>query len=202
MNAVALLKQQHRDVKKLFKEALNASSPEKCQRAAEQVCDQLAVHATIEEKIFYPEAMSDKTEDMLREAVEEHLGVKRIIADLMESEPSDPQYISKVTVLKEMIEHHVEEEESDLFPRVEKRLGQSALKEMGARMEAMASELMENKEPRQAVPGETSMAAPLPTPEEAEAAAMSSEEDDEEKPPAKPRKRAPLRAKSARREAR
>jgi hemerythrin superfamily protein len=164
MNAVKLLKSQHRQVKKLFSEALSASSPAACEKATTEVCDQLAVHATIEEKIFYPESMMEKTEDLLREAVEEHLGAKRVIADIMAATPSDPQYLAKVTVLKEMIEHHVEEEEETLFPRVEKLLGDDKLKEMGARMEQMSQALLSKGEPRDVVPSETKSPAPLPAP--------------------------------------
>jgi hemerythrin-like domain-containing protein len=164
MNAVKLLKKQHRDVKKLFREAEAASSPERCRKLVEQISDQLAVHATIEEKIFYPGAMTEKSEDLLREAVEEHLGVKRIITDLLGDRPTDPQYPAKVTVLKEMIEHHVEEEEESLFPRTERALGDEVLEEMGSRMQAMAEELMSRGHPRDAVPSETKAPAPLPEP--------------------------------------
>ncbi len=166
MNAVKLLKKQHRQVKKLFHQAENASSPSACQKAAEEVCDQLAVHATIEEKIFYPESMLAKTEDLLREAVEEHLGAKRVIADLLATDASDPQYLTKVIVLKELIEHHVEEEEETLFPRIEKLLGDDTLEDMGTRMEALANELLAKPAPRTAVPGETKAPAPLPEPAE------------------------------------
>jgi hemerythrin superfamily protein len=164
MNAIKLLKKQHKDVKKLFKEAEDASSPDRCRKLVEQISDQLAVHATIEEKIFYPGAMTEKSEDLLREAVEEHLGVKRVIADLLGDQPTDPQYMAKVTVLKEMIEHHVEEEEGTLFPRTERALGEEALDEMGAQMEAMAAELLAEGHPRDAVPKETRAPAQLPAP--------------------------------------
>jgi hemerythrin superfamily protein len=162
VNAVQLLKKQHRQVKKLFHEAESAASAAARQKIALEVCDQLAVHATIEEKIFYPEAMAEKTEDQLREAVEEHLGAKRVIADLMASQAADPQYLAKIVVLKELIEHHVEEEEESLFPRIEKLLGDERLKEMGARMETMANHLLSKGEPRDAVPEETQLPAPLP----------------------------------------
>jgi hemerythrin superfamily protein len=160
MDAIKLLKQQHREVEELFASIEEAKGSEK-EPLFDQIADALAVHATIEEKLFYPAAKSSGTEDLLREAVEEHLSVKRLIADLMKTEATDEDFDAKVTVLKEQIEHHVEEEEQELFPKVQKALGAEALEELGSQMESMAGELIAAGEPRYAVPEETERAAPI-----------------------------------------
>jgi iron-sulfur cluster repair protein YtfE (RIC family) len=111
--------------------------------------------------LFYPAARTPETDDLLHEAVEEHLSVKRLIADLLATDPSDENFDAKVTVLKEQIEHHVKEEEGELFPKSKKNLGAAMLEDLGSQMESMAAELVAAGEPRNAVPGETDKAAPL-----------------------------------------
>ena len=88
------------------------------------------------------------------------IGRKRIIADLLEMEPSNPQFEPKVLVLKEQVEHHVEEEEEELFPKVKKMLSRDELDDLGTVMEDLAQEL-EAGAPRESVPAETGSAAPL-----------------------------------------
>ena len=160
MNAIDLLEKQHREVEQLFKKFEKAEGEEEKQSLFEEIGDKLAVHAGIEEKHFYPATRTARTEDELREAVEEHLSVKRIIADLLEMEPSNPQFEPKVLVLKEQVEHHVEEEEEELFPKVKKMLSRDELDDLGTVMEDLAQEL-EAGAPRESVPAETGSAAPL-----------------------------------------
>jgi hemerythrin superfamily protein len=160
MDAIELLKTQHEEVKALFRKIEKAEEEEK-QDLFEQIADNLAVHATIEEKQFYPATKNARTEELLQEAVEEHLAAKRLIADLMEMSPDDPQFEAKVTVLKEQVEHHVEEEENELFPKVRKMLGKDELEDLGVVMEDMAEDLKASGAPRESVPAETGAAAPL-----------------------------------------
>jgi hemerythrin superfamily protein len=160
MDAIELLKTQHQEVKGLFKRIEKAEEDEK-QDLFEQLADALAVHAAIEEKHFYPATKNARTEELLQEAVEEHLVAKRLIADLMEMSPEDPQFDAKLTVLEEQIEHHVEEEEKELFPKVRKMLGKEELEDLGVVMEDMAEELKASGSPRESVPAETGSAAPL-----------------------------------------
>ena len=162
MNAIKLLEQQHREVEKLFEQFENASDRAKKtkQAVAKKIMDALAAHATIEEKLFYPATKSARTEELLHEAVEEHLGAKRIIADLVEQDLDDDVFQAKVSVLQEQIEHHVEEEEKELFPKVRKLLDANALEELGAQMETMYKELM-GSDPRLQVPNETGEAAQI-----------------------------------------
>jgi hemerythrin superfamily protein len=147
-------------VKGLFKQIDKAEEDEK-QDLFEQLADALSVHAAIEEKHFYPATKNARTEELLQEAVEEHLSAKRLIADMMEMSSDDPQFDAKLSVLEEQIEHHVEEEEKELFPKVRKMLGKEELEDLGIVMEDMAEELKASGAPRESVPAETGSAASL-----------------------------------------
>ena len=159
MNAIDLLAQQHREVKALFARYEKASSVDAKRRLFEQIADDLAVHAAIEEKHFYPATKSARTDELLQEAVEEHLQAKRLIADLLEMEVDDAQFDAKMGVLKEEIEHHVAEEEEELFPQVRKLLADDELEDLGTVMEDLADEIKEDGAPRAQVPAETGEAA-------------------------------------------
>jgi len=161
MDATRLLKAQHAEVKGLFEKYAKAKATDKKQDLFDKIADALAAHAAIEEKIFYPSVYVGDLKDQLEEAVEEHLAAKRLIADLLAMEPVDEQFDAKMVVLQEQIEHHVEEEEGQLFPKVEKAFSPQELAAMGGEMETMFEELRENS-PRNAVPGEADKAAPLP----------------------------------------
>jgi len=160
MEAIELLKTQHQEVKGLFKRMEKAEEDEK-QDLFEQLADALAVHTAIEEKHFYPATRNARTGELLQEAVEEHFSVKRLIADLMEMSADDPQFDAKLSVLEEQIDHHVEEEEKELFPKVRKMLAKEELEDLGMVMEDMAEELKSSGAPRVSVPAETGSAAPL-----------------------------------------
>jgi hemerythrin superfamily protein len=160
VNAIDLLKQQHREAKELF-EKIEKAGPDEKERLFDQLADALAVHAAIEEQHFYPATKDSRTEELLQEAVEEHLSVKRIIADLLEMEPDDAQFDAKITVLREQVEHHVEEEETELFPKVRKIHSKDELEDLGVLMEQTVKELKEQGAPRMEVPKETGAAAPI-----------------------------------------
>jgi hemerythrin superfamily protein len=131
-----------------------------------QLADKLAAHAAVEEKIFYPAAMTAATSDMLHEAVEEHLEIKRMLADMLALDPRDDEaaFNAKLNVLKENVTHHAhEEEEAKLFPRLRKLLSIDERAALGNDVLAMFEALIE-REPRLQVPGETDAAAPLPSP--------------------------------------
>src|SRR3954462_255173 len=110
-DAVALLKEDHRSVEELFEKFEKASGEGRKQSIAERICLELSVHAQIEEEIFYPACEGKVEEDLLKESYVEHDGAKGLIAEIINGEPSDEFYDSKVKVLQEEIEHHVEEEE-------------------------------------------------------------------------------------------
>ena len=157
MNAIDLLEQQHREVEELFEEFDGAGdgAVKTKERLCREISDALAVHAEIEEKLFYPESKQENTEEILRESVEEHLAMKRTLADLIESDVDDAQFDARMKVLKEEVEHHVEEERSELFPKVKKNCSKEELEDMGARMQQMAEKLEEEGEPSKSVPGQT-----------------------------------------------
>ena len=160
MNAIQLLKQQHDESEELFDQCENARGTKK-RLLFEKIADSLAIHATIEEKHFYPSCKTEDTEDLLREAVEEHLSVKRLIADAMKCGEGDRQFEAKIAVLKEQVLEHAKEEEKELFPKVKKVLAKDELDDLGMVMEDMARELEEMGSPRMQVPSETGAPAPL-----------------------------------------
>jgi len=151
INALDLLSQQHRDVEALFKEMKSARTVAQKRRIFSNLSRALAAHTRIEETIFYPAVFGDETEEILRESVEEHLVAKRLLADLQGMEPSDPQFMGKIAVLKEVVRHHVEEEEQELFKRVRK--GDEDLEVLGACLEKRFAELMKDQ-PERALPKE------------------------------------------------
>ena len=161
MNAIKMLKQQHREVAKLFKQRDGSQSDETRQSTFEEIADALAVHAAIEERHFYPAVKRQQTEDILLESVEEHLQIKRAIADLLEMDAGDDDFEAKAKVLQEDVEHHVEEEETSLFPTVEKLFDEEELEALGQAMEATQDDLKREGNPRDAIPGETDAAAPI-----------------------------------------
>ena len=160
VTAIDLLMDQHREVEERFDDLEEAVSDAERKEVCAQLCDQLAIHAKIEETIFYPAVKSEDTEDQLLEAVEEHLQVKRVIADLLELDPSEDRFMATVKVLRDDVQHHVEEEEDELFPKVKKLVAADRLVAMAQEMMARVVEL-ENQSPRNSVLGETDAPAPL-----------------------------------------
>ena len=140
MDAIALLKEDHRTVEDLFAKYEKASGDGQKHGLAMQICLELSVHAQIEEEIFYPACEGKVDEDLLRESYVEHDGAKLLIAEILAGEPADEFYDSKVKVLSEEIEHHVEEEEK----RLEGLFAQA--RKSGLDMDALGELLKERKE--------------------------------------------------------
>jgi hemerythrin superfamily protein len=161
MDAIDLLKSQHREVEDLFSKIDKSRDAAKKDQLFTKLADSLAVHATIEEHHFYPAVKEKRTEDILLEALEEHLGIKRVLSDLLDTEIEDETFDAKIKVLKEQVEHHVEEEETDLFPKVRKLFDAEQLEAIGQAMSAEQAELEEKGNPREAVPAETAEAATI-----------------------------------------
>ena len=139
--AIALLKEDHRKVEKLFESFEKARDAQRKQSLVRQICTELTVHTIIEEEIFYP-ACKGKIEDgdILEESYVEHDGAKVLIAELLDGEPDDEFYDAKVSVLSEMIKHHVREEEK----RSEGLFAQA--KAAGLDVDDLGMRLMERKE--------------------------------------------------------
>lgn len=110
-DAIAMLKADHRKIEALFEKFEAARSGAK-QTLAEQICDELKIHTTIEEEIFYPALKGEIESDTLNEAYVEHDGAKVLINDILAGGPDDEFYDAKVKVLSEEIKHHVQEEEA------------------------------------------------------------------------------------------
>src|SRR5688572_10323029 len=108
MGAIEMLEEDHREVEDLFEEFDSARSAEKQQAIFEEIADALAVHTAIEERHFYPSVKAEDTEDLLLEAAEEHLSVKRLIAEILQLDANDASFAAKVKVLQEQVDEHVE----------------------------------------------------------------------------------------------
>ncbi len=121
---IDLLKEDHKRAKKAFRdfEKLDPDEdPERCQELVEQTCAELELHATLEEELFYPAAREALDEaDLIDEAEVEHMTVKRLIADLKAMTPEDEKYSATFKVLGEYVNHHVGEEEGEIFPKIAK----------------------------------------------------------------------------------
>lgn len=122
-DAITLLTEDHEHVKSLFEqyEELGDRAHATKQKLALQICTELTKHATAEEEIFYPAVRAaTKDDDMLDEAVVEHASAKDLIAQIIAMEATDDLYDAKVKVLSELIDHHVNEEETEMFPKARK----------------------------------------------------------------------------------
>jgi hemerythrin-like domain-containing protein len=126
MDAIKLLKDDHKQVKDLFRQFEKARSADRKKQIAETVFHELEIHAAIEEEIFYPaaKAKADKEgKELVAEAFEEHHVVKVLIGELKDLPEVNEQYEAKFTVLTENVEHHIEEEEKEMLPDAQKTLG-------------------------------------------------------------------------------
>jgi len=140
-DAISLLKADHKEVKTWFQQFDKTEDDAKKQEFATKICKALTVHAQIEEEIFYPaayEAIED--DDLLDEAEVEHASAKQLIAQIEASAAGEPLFDARVTVLGEYIDHHVEEEEKELFP--ECRASDMDLKAIGEQLAKRKAELM------------------------------------------------------------
>jgi hemerythrin superfamily protein len=138
MKATQLLRSQHRDAKKLLVALEKGESAS--QATVEKLVKALGAHMVIEQEIFYPAVKSLKP-DLVLEAFEEHAGAQTMMERLLKTEPGDESFTARVTTLKEMIQHHVDEEEEDLFPKVEKQMETAELDALGEQMKSRFDEV-------------------------------------------------------------
>jgi len=146
-DAIGLLKADHRQVETWFSQFSKSRSQRKKEELVTLICDALTTHTTIEEEIFYPafiEATGDK--DTHHEAVVEHAGAKNLIAEIQEMSPDDDYFDAKVTVLSEMIKHHVKEEEQPGGMFSEAKKSDMDLQALGEQLRARKEELEETAE--------------------------------------------------------
>jgi len=136
MDAFSLLKADHRKVAELFEELESANGKAKLQ-VFEQIKTELELHTHIEEKIFYPALEKPRdTHDLTLEAYEEHDVVKKLLQQLSKARTANDEWEAQAKVLRENVEHHVEEEENELFPKAESALGEEKIEALGEEMAA------------------------------------------------------------------
>jgi len=138
MDAITLLKNDHKTVEQLFKRFEKAGDRAFVEKRAvvDRIIEELSKHAAIEEQLFYPVARATVpgTDDIALESLEEHHVVKWVLSELEDMSPEDERFDAKVTVLIENVRHHVDEEEREFFPKVRDELGRNALNDLGDTM--------------------------------------------------------------------
>jgi hemerythrin superfamily protein len=143
VDAITLLRDDHDNVRKLFKQfegAGDGAHVEK-RRIVDKIIEELTVHAFIEEELFYPtvkglaaEGGGEEPEELVKEAEEEHAQVKTLLAELETMDPTDEYFDAKVTVVIDNVRHHAEEEEGEMFPKVRAAMRRNELQDLGQRM--------------------------------------------------------------------
>jgi hemerythrin superfamily protein len=140
MDVLTFLKQEHDDVKDVFSK-LEKAKGKQAQQLWEQLRDMLSLHETMEETFFYPRLKEDKrATDLILESYEEHHVLDVLLGEISQLEPSDEQWNAKIKVLQENTEHHIEEEEGELFPKVRKIWDADIRGEVGQLMQQMKGE--------------------------------------------------------------
>jgi len=152
MNAITLLRQDHRTVEKLFVDFEKAG--DRAYKSKRDIVDalirELSIHAAIEEEVFYPAARraASATTGLVLESIEEHHVVKWLLHELEKLDAQDETFDAKVAVLTESVRRHVEEEEGDLFPHVEKGLSEERLEELGSELQKAKASAPTRPHPR------------------------------------------------------
>ena len=137
MKATDLLKKQHKEVKSLFKKVEKTEDAGERRQLMQQITSALELHTRLEEEIFYPavrELGSKKAQEMVAEAFEEHHVVDLVLKDLPNVDPEDERFEAKMTVLSELVEHHADEEEDEMF-KLAQRLGDDELEDLAEQMQ-------------------------------------------------------------------
>jgi len=147
MDALDLLKQDHQAVKSLFDQIDDAEDTKQRKKLFDQIDTELNIHAHIEETVFYPEMQKiDELKEMVEEALEEHQEVKTLLEEMEALDPENEQFSASLEELMENVEHHVAEEEDEMFPKVREQCDQATLDRLGEQLESA-----KGKQHRQAV---------------------------------------------------
>jgi hemerythrin-like domain-containing protein len=149
-DAITLLKQDHATVKKLLKQLESAEDSDSRQELLQKVETEVKVHTQIEEELFYPAfkeaARSEKEEEIYFEALEEHHVVDLVMPEIKDTDADDETFAAKAKVLKDLIEHHAEEEETQMFPKARKLMGMEELRMLGGQLQERKQELSDEQE--------------------------------------------------------
>lgn len=153
IDALELLAMQHAEVDQLLAELeTDDLARERKRLLFQELANKVAAHAAMEEQLFYPMVRAKQTEEILLESTEEHLAIKRVLADMMETDLEDPRFDAKLSVLKEALDHHAhEEEEQILFPELRRLMSEEQLQVLGAELLSLYEDLL-TQEPRTQVP--------------------------------------------------
>jgi hemerythrin superfamily protein len=161
-DVLELLESQHKEVDELIARLEQGNGDRRA--IFTELADKLAAHAAAEEKVFYPSVMTHDTNELLQEAVEEHLSIKRVLADLIAMNVDDDSFKASLSVLKEQVSHHAhKEEEQKLFPKLRAAMSRDERAALGNEFLVAFEELMQSH-PYKNVPSETKAAARLPSP--------------------------------------
>jgi len=152
MNAIEMLEGQHMAVERLFEELEEARGDEK-QALFDELADSLAMHAMIEERHFYPALSDVETDDLIERSRDEHLRMKRALAELLTLDAENERFDAKLAVLREIVEQHVQEERDEVFPEAERLFDEEELDALAQEMLATMADIMQG-EPRYEVPAE------------------------------------------------
>ena len=161
MEATDYLTRQHRDIEKSLRKALATEDAAAKRSQFLDIADALILHIASEEQVFYPAIHASPNEDILLESLEEHLALKRLLADLLELAGDDVTFQPKLHVLREQAEHHHKDEEKKLFPEVREKLDADRREALGREMQALQLRLQAGGKPRRAVRAQTTAAEPL-----------------------------------------
>jgi CBS domain-containing protein len=162
LDAIALLKQDHKEVKGLFKryEGLGERAHKTKRKLVDTIIEELSVHAFLEEELFYPQARQALEDggDVVLESFEEHHIVEWTLSELQDLDARDERFDPKVSVLIELVREHIKEEEGELFPQVRSALSRSELAELGERMEQARARAPKEPKPKSEVDERTTVA--------------------------------------------
>ena len=143
MKATDVLKKQHREVLGLFKQIERSEDPGERRRLLDEITDALKAHSELEEEVFYPairESGVKKAEELVLEALEEHHVVDLVLAEAPDVDPEAESFAAKMTVLKELVAHHIEEEEEEMF-KMAAKLGDEEARDLGRRLQEQSASL-------------------------------------------------------------
>lgn len=161
MEATEYLTRQHREIEEALHKALATEDPDVKRSQFLDIADALIVHIAAEEQVFYPAVHRQRNEDVLLESLEEHLGLKRLLSDLLALPGHDVTFQPKLHVLREQAEHHHRDEERKLFAQVREKLDAAQREALGREMDELELSLKARGKPRKTVHEQTGAAVPL-----------------------------------------
>jgi len=143
MDCFTLLKQDHDEVRQLFKKCESQGAKEGAKKMFQELARNIAVHSKLEETLFYPRLENEKAvSDLIEEAYEEHHAVEELLAEMASMSPQDEAWAEKLEELKQNVEHHVKEEEGELFPKAAKIIDKDEAADLGQTMADEKKDMM------------------------------------------------------------